>query len=396
MENHTCYRIGVLQIITRLNIGGASVHAALLAAKMNPEYFHTMLVAGTLNDKEGDMNYLAEEHGVTPVYVQEMGREIDLKNDILAILRLYQLLRDVRPTIVHTHTTKAGILGRSAAILARIPIVVHTYHGHYFNFFFNSTVTRLFLTLERFFAVFTHRILVVSQQQFDEISSKFKVASADKLRVVPLGLDLTRFLNAEMHRSKLKRELNLYVNTLLVGIVGRLVPVKNHRLFLQMAQQVVQRRNDVHFAIVGDGELADELKELANELSINGKVSFLGWRKDLDVIYADLDLCVLTSYDEGTPVSLIEALASATPVVSTAVGGVPDVVEHLKTGLVVPSNDVQALTSAVMQLLADKERRIAYGCAGRAAMKEKYGIERLICDIEQLYEELLQRYVRKE
>ena len=364
----------------------------LLTAKLNPEHFHTTLVTGVISEEEGDMSYLATEHWVNPFYVQELGREINFKSDLLVVFRLYRLFRQMQPTIVHTHTTKAGALGRIAAILARVPIIIHTYHGHYFNFFFSPTKTRFFLAIERFLARFTRKILVVSQRQLDEISGKFKVAPASKFQVMPLGFDITQFLTVETYSGKLKRELGVDRNMLLVGIVGRLAPVKNHRLFLRMAQRVAQKRTDVHFVIVGDGELAGELKKFADELSIKKRVSFLGWRKDLDVIYVDLDLCVLTSHDEGTPTSLLEAMASTTPVVATDVGGVSDIVEHLKTGLIVPPNDVEALTNAVMQLLADEKRRIAYGYAGWLAVKEKYSIERLVQDIERLYEELLERY----
>ena len=379
----------ILRIIARLNIGGPAIHTILLTEGLDKIRFESLLVAGVVSEGEGDMSYFASECGVKPIVIPGLGRKISWKDDLTALYKLFRLIKTEKPEILHTHTAKAGTLGRVAAILSGVPHIFHTFHGHVLHSYFGKFKTKIFILIERLLARFTDKIVVVSPLQYRELCHQIKVAPPEKFAIIPLGFDLTQFLNSEVHRGKLRRELHISDDTLLVGIVGRLTAIKNHALFLRSAARVLKKVENVRFLIVGDGELAVELKELVNKLQIQDKVIFLGWRDDMPVIYADLDLVALTSLNEGTPVSLIEAMASAKAVVATEVGGVPDIVFNGQTGILVPSGDEEKLSKAIVDLLGDAEKRRNLGERGREFVKGKFTKERLFADMARLYESLV-------
>ena len=384
----TDQRIRVLRVIARLNVGGPAVHATLLTERLDPARYDSLLIAGTEDPREG--NYLRLRNRSVPglTVLPELGREIRGWLDLRALLHLVRLMREYRPHIVHTHTAKAGTLGRVAARLARVPVVVHTYHGHVFHGYFSLTKTRSFLAIERWLAKHTDRLLTVSETVRQNLLS-LGIGTPERLIVVPLGLDLDRFLVCESSRGQLRAELGMDPEALLVGIVARLVPIKRHECFLRAAAAVARRYPGCQFLVVGDGERRTELERLVRQLALKGQVHFLGWRQDLERIYADLDLVALTSANEGSPVSLIEAMASGRPVVATRVGGVPDLVEDGVTGLLVPPEDPAALVEAIGALLADPERRRIFGRAGRERVYPAFSAERLLGDVDQLYMELV-------
>lgn len=383
-------RVRVLRVIARLNIGGPALHATLLTERLDPARYDSLLVAGVEEPSEG--NYLAlrgrslERLMVLPA----LGREIRGGPDLVALVQLTRLIRRVRPQVVHTHTAKAGTLGRLAARLARVPVIVHTYHGHVFHGYFPPARTRLFLAIERGLAKWTDRLLTVSETVRSELL-RLGIGAPEKLVVVPLGLDLEPFTGTETLRGQLRGELGLGEEALLVGIVARLVPIKAHEVFLEAAAQVARRLPQSRFLVVGDGARRAELETLAGRLGLDDRVRFLGWRRDLDRIYADLDVVALTSRNEGSPVSLIEAMAAGRPVVATRVGGVPDLVEDGVTGWLVPPGDPEALAEAMAALLADPDRRQAMGQAGRKRVIPAFSAERLLQDMDRLYTALLSR-----
>jgi glycosyltransferase involved in cell wall biosynthesis len=379
-----------VRIIARLNVGGPALHASLLTERMDPGRYDSLLVAGTEDPGEG--NYLALRGKPLDrlVVLPTLGRDIRSGHDLVALAQLVRLIRRVRPHVVHTHTAKAGTLGRLAALLARVPIVVHTYHGHVFQGYFSPRKTRLFLAVERWLARRTDQLLTVSETVREELL-RFGIGTPERLTVLRLGLDLDRYLTCEARRSELRRELGVEGPAPLVGIVARLVPIKAHEVFLRAARSVSDRVPDARFLVVGDGERRHELEAMARDLGVGPRVWFLGWRADLDRIYADLDLAVLCSRNEGSPVSLIEAMASARPVVATRVGGVPDVVDDGVTGHLVAPNDASALADAGIDLLSDPERRRAFGDAGRKRAYPAYGAERLLADVARIYGELLEK-----
>jgi glycosyltransferase involved in cell wall biosynthesis len=377
--------IKILRAITRLNIGGPAIHAILLSRALNDgALFQSTLVTGTTAPHEGDMLDLARARSVEPLMLPALGREISPLDDLVSLARMVTLVHQLRPDIVHTHMAKAGTVGRLAARICGVPLVVHTYHGHVFHGYFSPARTRVFLTIERALGLATNRIIVVGDGQRDEIAS-YGVAPLRKLTTIRLGLELDQFLHAESHRGELRRELGIDADAPLVGIVGRLVPIKAPELFLQAAVKVREALPSAQFLVVGDGERRQDLESLVLSLGLRDAVRFLGWRRDLVRVYADLDVVALSSLNEGSPVVLIEALASARPVVATSVGGVPEVVIHGQTGLTVPVSDVSSLSASILTLLRDRAFADQLGQAGRQHVYPRYDSSRLVDDVRQLY-----------
>jgi glycosyltransferase involved in cell wall biosynthesis len=382
-------RIRVLRIIARLNVGGPAIHTILLTKLLSPERFASMLVTGMVSPSEGDMRYLAEEKGIAPYIIPELGREIRWRDDLTALWKLYRLMHTLRPTIVHTHTAKAGMLGRLAAKLAGVPIIVHTFHGHVFHSYFSPAKTRVFLQIERTLGAFSDAIITVSPKQRTEILD-YRIGHPDKVQAIGLGLELDQFVHCECVRGTLRQELQVDAATPLIGIVARLVPVKGHTYFLEAAQHVLKTFPHARFLVIGDGELRDNLEQYANNLSIRSQIFFLGFRRDLLEIYADLDVVMLSSLNEGLPVTLIEAMSAGKPVVSANVGGVSDLVQHEQSGFLVPPKDSKRLAEGIIQMLSlSKDERVKMGMYGRNSVYPKYHITTLVKNIETLYERLL-------
>jgi glycosyltransferase involved in cell wall biosynthesis len=382
--------VRVLRVIARLNVGGPALHTTLLTERLDPRRYDARLVAGQEEPEEG--NYLAL-HGKALdrlTIVPSLGRELRGAADVVALAGLVRLMRRVRPHIVHTHTAKAGTLGRVAARLARVPVVVHTYHGHVLRGYFSAGRARLFAGVERRLARWTDCLLAVSETVRRELLA-LGVGVPERFRVVPLGLDLARFETADAGRGGVRVELGLGADAPVVAIVARLAPIKAHEVFLDAARRVVETLPTSRFLVVGDGERRAALEALTAELGLGGRVHFLGWRRDLERIYADATVVALTSRNEGSPVSLIEAMAAARPVVATGVGGVPDLVEDGVTGCLVPPDDPAALAASLVALLRDPERGRALGAAGRARVARTFAAERLVDDVDALYTELLRR-----
>lgn len=379
----------VVRIITRLNIGGPAIHATLLSRDMQSGY-DTVLVSGIEDKAEGNMLEFAMSRGVVPVRVSSLQREVDFGKDIKAMWSLYRMIRKEKPLIVHTHTAKAGAVGRLAAKLAGVPIIVHTFHGHTFYEYFSPLRSRAFILIEKILSLITDSIIVVSGRGRDDIL-KYGIAGKDKVVHIPLGLELESLLDCEKHRGEIRQEFGFSRQDLLVGIVARLVPIKGHNYFLEAAEIVAKSVPQAKFLIVGDGELRADLEKAARDAGISDKVFFLGFRKDLEHIYADLDLAVLSSLNEGLPVAIIEAMCAAKPVVATDVGGVAELVTEGQTGKVFPSRSPFELAQGIIELLSDPPRMQEMGEKARVAAYPKYSIKRLVCDMEGLYSGLLKK-----
>lgn len=381
----------IMRIIARLNVGGPAIHVILLTEQLGPSDFDSTLVCGHIGPHEGDMAYLAEERGIQPVYIAELGRALSPLRDMVTLFKLWRLMRQLRPDVVHTHTAKAGFVGRTAAWLARVPVRVHTFHGHVFHGYFSPAKTRLFLWLERLTARLSDCLITISPGLRDELVETYRIAPLEKFEVVPLGLDLRLFAATPRHQGDFRAQFGIPTAAPLVGIVGRLVPIKNHALFLQMAQQVRRSVPDAHFVIIGDGEQRVEIEALVDTLDLRECVTFAGWLQDLKPAYSDLDTLVISSDNEGTPVSLIEALAAGVPVVSTAVGGVPDLLRNGEYGTLVPPRDPVALAAAVGATLTGTGDTVltAQQVAVQQAIIKAYDISRLASDLAALYKELL-------
>lgn len=379
-------RVRVLRVFSRLNIGGPSVHVILLTAGLRSRGYDTRLVVGKESPREGNMLALAAEKSVTCEAMAGLGREIAPLQDLRALAGLFRLLRAWRPAIVHTHTAKAGLLGRVAARAARVPTVVHTFHGHVLRGYFSPAKEALFRRLETRLAAATDALVAVSDSVKSDLV-RLGVARAERIRVIPLGLDLDHLAGA-LPRGVLRREAGIPDGAPLVGLVGRLVPIKDAPTFLQAARLVRDRRPEARFALVGDGEDRSALEALTRALGMDGAVTFFGWRRDLAAVYGDLDVVVNASRNEGTPVALIEALAASRPVVATRVGGTPDLLGEGERGRLVPPGDPGALARAVLDTLEQSEATRRLARAGREHVLERHSVDRLVRDVDALYRDL--------
>lgn len=379
--------IRVVNVLARLNVGGPAIHVSLLTQRMAPPDYESFLVTGTVGGAEGDMTWYATERGVTPIIIPTLGRELHPIRDIATLWKLYRLLRQLKPDVVATHTAKAGFVGRVAAWLAGAPVIVHTYHGHVFHGYFSPAKTRLFLLLERFAARLSDAIIALTPGQRDDLVNVYHIAPASKFIVMGYGLDLSAFAAAQRHSGTFRRAWGVAGDAPLITIVGRLAPVKNHALFLQAAVKLREILPAARFAIVGDGELRTELEAQVDALGLRDAVFFTGWQKDVTPVYADSDVLVISSVNEGTPFTVIEAMAAGCPVVSTAVGGVPDFLNYGELGKLVPSGDADALAGALVETVQQPPDAEAL----RALIVERYGIDRLVRDLDALYRGLLEK-----
>jgi glycosyltransferase involved in cell wall biosynthesis len=377
------------------------------------------------------MLYLAEEKGVHPIIIPEMGRNISLLDDFKAFWKIFRLIQTEKPHIIHTHTAKAGALGRAAAFLYNLLFilklqtkklqslkksgyheslnnghpakVVHTYHGHVFYGYFSPLKTKLFLWVEKILGLLTDKIITVSKKQREEIIS-LGIGSPQKVIAIPLGLELGKLLDVDRFKGQLREELGISPETKLVGIIARIVPVKNHGMFIDAAAEFKKNNKSLKtvFVVVGDGELRGQIEGYAVGKGFRDDVIFLGFRRDLERIYADLDLVALTSLNEGSPVALIEAMAAAKPVISTDVGGVKDLFSSemkpsaaesnlrvFDQGILVPSLDFKGFASGMEILMKDDKVRMKMGRNGRQMVWPNFDVSRLIKDMRELYEDLV-------
>ena len=389
--------INVVRVITRLNIGGPSIQATRLSA-LDRDGFNTTLIHGRLGDGEGDMSYLIAP-GSRAIYLDTLCRPLSPLNDLRAGLQLLGELRRARPQIVHTHMAKAGLLGRLAAAgynLSRGSAprarVIHTYHGHVLEGYFSPLMTRIFVGFERMLARVSDTIVAISPAIEGELRDHFGIGRADQYRVIPLGFDLAPFAAVnDVTRIRARQDLRLAADADVICTVGRLTAIKQHRLFLETVAAVARSRPALVALIAGDGELRSDLERYAGELGIADRVRFLGWRRDLATIYAASDVFLLTSRNEGTPVALIEAMASGIPGVSTDVGGVKDVIVSDDAGTRVGEHRADALAAPVIGYLAAPEMRRQSGVRARAAVLDRFSLDRLVHDVRTLYRDLLAR-----
>jgi glycosyltransferase involved in cell wall biosynthesis len=383
--------VRITRIITRLNVGGPAVHIAGLMAGLDPCQFESRLIVGRSGRDEGDMSYLIGEESLPrPTVIPELGRRISPLSDLVTVCKLVPTLRRQRPHIVETHTAKAGFVGRLAARLTGVPVVLHVLHGHVFYGYFGRLQTRAYITTERLMARLSDRIVTISESQRHDIAHVYRIAPANKVFVVPLGFDLNAFVKAkETAKARFRALCGLSADAPLVGFVGRLTSVKNPALFVHAARRVLEETPEAHFCVVGDGELRQDVERQVAALGIADRVHLAGWQRDMPAVYAALDVLVLTSLNEGTPVTAIEALAAGVPVVATDVGGVADVVRDKETGFLVPPGDAGALARSVSALLSDTGRGHAMAQAGQQDVLARFGRDRLIADMEELYLSLL-------
>ncbi len=400
-------KIKVLRIIARLNIGGPAIHTILLTHYLNTD-IQTRLVVGEVSEGEESMDYLLDQYDVRPVYINTLKRELSFIGDIRSVFSVYRIIREFKPDIVHTHTAKAGAIGRSAGILYNLSHFgsrqnrvrfVHSFHGHVFSGYFNRFTTFVFIMIEKVLAMFTDRIIAVSDALKKELVYKYKIAPDKKIKVIYNGYDLEPFLKVNNAGSKATGRAGAGSVETVITTVGRLVPIKGHKYLIHAFSRL---KISARLVIAGDGILKDELQALSEKLGLSGRISFQGYRKDIISVYEQTGIFVLSSINEGAPVAVIEALACAKPVIATDVGGVQDLLGQkvsiisdtiylCERGILVPPADDESIAAAINYLVNNPEIGYYTGMRGREFVKKKFTVNRLIKDMTRLYTEVLER-----
>ena len=390
----------VLQIINRLNLGGPTFIAGYLTAYLGDGY-ETMLLAGQKDDSEESSEFIVRNMGITPRYIKNMRREINWQDDRIAYKEIDAIIKEFKPDVVHTHAAKAGTLGRLAAINNNIPVILHTFHGHVFEGYFGKIKTAVFLNIERYLAWKSSGIIAISNVQKGELSGKFKVASDKKSFVIPLGIDLDKFqTNQKEKRNAFRKQYQLSDDTIAVGIIGRIVPIKNHPLFLDCWKAILSKTTKkVHAFIIGDGEDRDLIFDYCKKSGLGyntdsehnhlNTITFTSWIIDIDRPVAGLDIIALTSNNEGTPVSLIEAQAAGKAVVSTNVGGISDIVMEGKTALLSPKENREEFTKNLLELIENESIRCEMAAESPKFAEETFGYLKMVEKHRELYSKLL-------
>lgn len=388
----------VLRIINRFNIGGPTYNATFLTKFISDEY-ETLLIGGLPEPDESDSLYIPESVGLKPVLIPEMKRTPNWKSDREAYRKIKHIITEFKPDIVHTHAAKAGALGRRAAKACGVPVIVHTYHGHVFHSYFGKAKTWLYQLIERRLAKISTGIIAISPLQKEELSHKYHICPSEKIRVIPLGFDLRHFHeNKEAHREETRKKFAIQDDEVAVAIVGRLAPIKNHQLFLDSILELAKKNIRARFFIVGDGQEKEAIEQriLSLQQTYGIQIELTGWIKDIARFNAGMDILCLTSDNEGTPVSLIEAQAGGIPVVSTDVGGVRDIIVEGETGFVVPPKNAVAFAEKLAYLIQNKEIREKMSQNGWTFVEDKFQYTKLVKNMEAYYAELLEKSRKNE
>jgi glycosyltransferase involved in cell wall biosynthesis len=384
--------VRVLRVIARLNMGGPALHVAYLSAGLAQRGYDTTLVAGRLAPGEDSMAFVAERLGVPVVRIEELSRDISPLRDAIAVRRLANLIRAERPQILHTHTAKAGAIGRLAAVLAgnaKPPIVLHTFHGHVLKGYFGPVRSAAFRRLERWLARVSTALIAVSPQVRDDLVA-MGVAPPERFTVIRLGIEFDqRVAEDGERRAETRRLLGIPPESFVVGWIGRMTGVKRTEDAVLAFRHLRDAGVDARLCLVGDGPDRASVERRAHELGVMRHTLFLGFQEDVAPFYAAFDALVLPSLNEGTPVSAIEALAASRAVVATRVGGVPDVVRDGKDGFLVDPGGVEDLAARLARLAADPALREQMGAAGRDRVLKRYAVDRLVDDVDSLYRSLL-------
>lgn len=386
-------KIKVVRIINRFNIGGPTFNATFLTKFMGDE-FETTLIGGVPDEGEKDSHHILHQYGLTPIVIPEIQRDLNPKMDYKAYKKIKEILKEIKPDIVHTHASKAGFIGRAAAISLKIPVILHTFHGHVFHSYFGNAKTQLFKQIERYLAKRSTGIIAISNLQKQELSEIHKIAPASKIKVIPLGFDLAKFSENKVEKRKeIRAKYNIADDEVAIAIVGRLAPVKDHDYFLTVIEYLLdQTKTKIKVFIVGDGSEKEVIEEKVDEINYQYRntIFMTSWILDIATFNQGMDIMCLTSKNEGTPVSIIEAQASGIAVVSTDVGGVRDILEDGKAGFVIKRGDIETYTEKLRLLVEDSSLREKFSIFGQENVKYKFSYHRLVDDTREYYKSLLE------
>lgn len=386
-----------MHIITRLDKGGSAETTLLLASLMNHEKYEVFLAYGlslesnmSIMEKEAvtlDMS-LAETKGVRLFALPSLVRRLSFKNDLLAFINIYRLIKRIKPHIVHTHTSKAGALGRLAAYLAGVPIIIHTPHGHVFHSYYGTTTTNIFVFAEKILSFMTDKIAALTNRERDE-HLEAGIASIEKYVIIHSGAMLERLMNMSVDAGAGRGEFGIAQDSNVIGVVGRLVPIKGHKYLVSAAKRIIREFRNTVFVFVGDGYLRSRLERQAESIGVRKNIIFTGWRKDAVEILDLFDILVLPSLNEGMGKVLVEGMALGKPIVASNVGGIIDLVRNGENGILIPPGDSDALGEAILQLLKDKNLSEKLGKNGKAMVYPEFDASVMVKEIDDLYESLL-------
>ncbi|WP_319409905.1 glycosyltransferase [uncultured Desulfosarcina sp.] len=394
-----------------MNIGGPAIHVKNLSEGLDRDRYVHKLVTGSISSNEGDMSYILNFSDEQIIVIPSLQRELSVKKDLVALLNIFLLIRQFKPDIIHSHTSKAGAISRIAAISLNFfsrkkILIVHTFHGNVLEGYFSTIKSFVFLMIERFLAKFSDRIIAISESQRQDLNKVYQIGTPEKIEVIKLGFDLNRFVQCDESKGLFRKKHDLNEKTILIGIVGRLVPIKNHKMFLDAGKQLIGNNHDrnLRFVLIGDGEDRQYLERYTHDIGLTNYVIFCGWESDMPMVYADIDILALTSLNEGTPVSIVEAMAASVPVISTDVGGIKDLLGEeipnrienqgfkiCERGVLCPKDDPESFTDALYDMLTSE----AWKDEGRLDRARDYvlihySMERLLSDVESLYEKLME------
>jgi glycosyltransferase involved in cell wall biosynthesis len=386
----------ILRIINRFNLGGPTYNAAYLTKYLENDY-ETLLIGGKHEKSEKSSMHILDNLGLKPIIIEEMQRSIHPIMDRIALKKIKDIIIEFKPDIVHTHAAKAGALGRKAAYELGVKQIYHTFHGHVFHSYFGKIKTNIYKKIERNLAKKSTKIIAISEIQKQELSEVYKICSKEKIEVIPLGFDFRKFYaNQTEKRKDFRKKWKIKDDEIAIGIIGRLVPIKNHVFFINVINKVISKSNtSLRIFVVGDGEEKENIirKVSAHNLdySIDDKIAtiqFTSWIKEIDEVNAAMDIICLCSLNEGTPVSLIEAQASGKPIVTTRTGGIENIVVENKTALISDNNDLNKFTENLMSLIKEKDKRTLFSELAIKKSKDfDYSI--LVKNIKRLYENSL-------
>jgi glycosyltransferase involved in cell wall biosynthesis len=387
----------ILRIINRFNLGGITYNVSYLSKYLPAEY-ETLLVGGPEEEGESSSLHITDSLGLKPLIIKDLNREISLLKDYKSYRQLKKLIKEFKPDIVHTHASKAGAIGRLAAISCKVPVIVHTFHGHVFHNYFGKLKTTFYLTIERYLAKRSSAIVTNSAKLKKELSEDFKITTAEKIHVVPLGFDLSKFqANQAEKRKEFRTKYKIKDDELAISIIGRLAPIKNHELFFDAIEEITKHsKQKIKAIIVGDGETRQYLESYLKNKNLvysdnadkNCVFNFIGWQKDVDLILAGTDIVALSSKNEGTPVSLIEAQAAGKFIVTTNVGGVKDILNN-DCGFV--SENDEEFKALLLKAVNEHSVLDQKAKAGIAFANERFSYKRLVNDMDTLYKKLLSK-----
>jgi len=389
----------VLRIINRFNIGGITYNVSYLSKYLEPDY-QTLLIGGPEEEGEDSSLYIPERLGLKPKVLSQFQRAINLKADYMAYKEIKKIIKEFKPDIVHTHASKAGAVGRLAAIHCKVPIIVHTFHGHVFHSYFGFFKTEFYKLIERYLAKHSTAIIAISNKQKQELCQKFKIVNENKVHIIPLGFDLTRFTqNKEENRIKFREKYNLKEGQLAIGIIGRLAPIKNHKLFIESIAYLKSNQFNLFKAfIIGDGETKNQIENFCKDNNItfssnskdDSEIYFTSWITNIEFALHGLDIVTLTSLNEGTPVSIIEAQAAQKYVVSTNVGGIEDVLNQ-ECGILSDISNPEHFCENLLNTCLNFKALSINAQKGKDWAISKFSYQRLVGDMKNLYDDLLKK-----